>query len=99
MTKPTVESTQKTITDPILEPYFIVLDQYCFILQETITPDVNYPSSGKTYVKPVGHYSQLVSCLETVAKLKTKTKSYSQIKEYINEYQKIVTDLKTAIKI
>ncbi|MEK6881686.1 MAG: hypothetical protein AABY22_18850, partial [Nanoarchaeota archaeon] len=57
-----VESNQKIITDPLLEPYFIILDPYCFILQETITPDKN-TSSGKSYTKPMGHYSQLVSCL------------------------------------
>lgn len=99
MTKVAVESTLKIITDPILEPYHIVLDQYCFILQETITPDANYTSSGKKYTKPVGHYTQLVSCLETVAKQKANSKSYSTLKEYINEYKQIVESLKESVKI
>lgn len=99
MTKVLAETSQKQITDPNLEPYFIVLDPYCFILKENITPDPNYESSGKVYQQIIGHYSKLGSCLEVIAKLKTNTKSYNTIKEYIGEYKRIVETLKSITEI
>lgn len=99
MTKVVVESNQKTITDPLMEPYHIILDQYGYTVQETITPDERYTTSGKTYTKPVGFYSQLVSCLETIAKHKTNSKSYSTLKEYIKEYKQIAESIKEAVKL
>lgn len=99
MTKVLEETSQKVISDPILEPFSITLDPYCYILIEKITPDPKYASSGKVYTKTIGHYSKFNSCLEVVAKLKANTKSYNTIKEYVGEYKKIIETLKSITEI
>jgi len=99
MTKVQEETSQKIISDPILEPFSITLDPYCYILIEKITPDPNYTSSGKVYTKTIGHYSKFNYCLEVIAKLKANTKSYNTLKGYIEEYKKIVETLKSITEI
>jgi hypothetical protein len=93
------ESSIKTITDPNLEPFFIALDPYCFILTEKIIPDPKFTKNGKPYDKVVGHYKLFISCLETAAKLKANSKSYDTLKEYLEEYKKIVETLKSITNI
>ena len=35
----TEESNIKTITDPVLEPYYIAMDEYNYTVQEVVTPN------------------------------------------------------------
>ena len=86
------------IKDPTLEPFFISKDQYCFTVMEIITPEEknigkfkkkDNGNEGKNYEKPVGHYSNLSSALNKIAKSKVDYKDdYSSIMSYINEYKK-----------
>lgn len=99
MTQVKKESSIKTISDPNLEPFYIALDPYCFILNETIIPDPKFTPNGKPYDKIIGHYTKFGSCLEVVAKLKTNTKSYNTLKEYLEEYKKITETLKSITNI
>lgn len=86
----------KTIKDPFIEPYHITMDEYGYSIQETIKPD----NSTKVYVKPVGHYTSFINCLEKLSKIKLNSnKSYDSIKEYINDYEKIKNEIKTLITI
>ena len=52
------------IKDPVLEPYHLSKDQYCYTLIETITPDEknigkfgkkDNGNQGKDYEKPIGY--------------------------------------------
>lgn len=92
-------TTIKFIKDPILEPFYIALEQYCFTAFEKITPDPKYSTSGKVYEKALGHYSKLSSCLEAISKSKANNKNYDSLKEYINEYNKINKQLQQTISI
>jgi hypothetical protein len=87
-------STEKEYTrfinDPSLEPYFISMDDNCMTVNIKVTPDTRYSSSGKEYVKIVGHHSNLSSALRSIAKDKANSKSYDSLKDYINEYDKII---------
>ena len=86
------------INDPKLEPYYIGKDSHCYTAYEKITPDPKYTDNGKAgeeYTKPLGHYSDFGSALRAImkAKLNEGEKIYSSIEEYINEWDKIRTDL------
>lgn len=90
------ESNAKVITDPLLEPYFIDMDQYCFTVFEKITPE---NEGGKIYSKSVGHYSNLGSCLDTVIRRKTNNKSYESLRAYLDEFKQITNTLNVLRKI
>ena len=86
------------INDPKLEPYYIGKDSHCYTAYEKITSDPKYTDNGKAgeeYTKPLGHYSDFGSALRAImkAKLNEGEKIYSSIEEYINEWDKIRTDL------
>ena len=59
------------IRDPLLEPYFIGKDAYCYTAYEVITPQKKYlekGSLGKDYEKPIGHYKDFGNALEAIMK-------------------------------
>ncbi len=87
------------ITDPLLDPYFIGKDTHCYTVYEVVTPQEKYlekGSKGKDYEKPLGHYSNFNSALQKVAKEKLHGNKdhYSSIKEYIEEWDQIIIELK-----
>ena len=46
------------IKDPVIEPFHLSKDQYCYTVVQTVTPDpanLEKCSKGKTYEKPIGH--------------------------------------------
>lgn len=79
-------SLQKQITDPILEPYFIGLDPYCYIVYERLT-------GGKGYNVVLGHYKNVGSCLNAIVKKKIDSKSHTSIEGYLSEYKKLQTQI------
>lgn len=87
------------INDPVMEPYFISMDDNCMTVNIKVTPDARYSDSGKEYTKIVGHYSNLSSALKSIAKDKVNSKSYDSIQSYINEYQTVIDNLNNTIKI
>jgi hypothetical protein len=95
MNKVKEESNQKTIKDPLIEPYFIGVDSYCYTIYENVTPNPKYENSGKVYIKTVGYYSTFDSCLKKISKSLINSKNYSSIKEYLIEFDKTVKQLKT----
>lgn len=90
------ESNAKTINDPLLEPYYISMDQYCYTLFEKITPE---NEGGKDYFKSTGHYSNIGACLEALAKRKVNNKSYNSLCDFIKEYQEIINTLNPLRKL
>lgn len=87
------------ITDPLLEPYFIGRDTHCYTVYEVVTPQEKYleeGSKGKNYEKPLGHYANFNTALHKVAKEKLHGKKdhYKSIKEYIEEWDQILIELK-----
>ncbi len=84
------------IKDPVLNPFYLVKDQYCYTVMEVITPEAKNlgrfgnkgnKNEGKDYEKPLGHYGNLASALKKIAKSKLDVKSeYNSIKEYIDTW-------------
>ena len=88
------------IKDNLLEPYFIGKDAHCYTAYEVITPQKKYlekGSEGKNYEKPIGHYTDFGSAVQSImkAKLNRGDKEFDSIKDYLNEWKKIKLELKT----
>jgi uncharacterized protein YutD len=87
------------ITDPVLEPYFISMDDNCMTVNIKVIPDARYSESGKEYTKIVGHYSNLGSALKSIAKDKVNSKSYESINSYMIEYQNMINSFTEKITL
>lgn len=83
----------RTITDPLMEPYFISIDSSCVTVNVKVVPDSRYTDSTVEYVKSLGHYSQVNSALKTIIREKTNSKSYESLRDYMEEYNSITENL------
>jgi hypothetical protein len=87
-----------TISDPLMEPYYITKDELCFTVNERITPNKNHFRSkgeGTEYSKPQGYYPEFQQALTKVAKEKLHTrKDYESLSEFLNEFKLIETNIK-----
>tara|TARA_R100000734_G_C3312070_1_gene103011 strand:- start:675 stop:995 length:321 start_codon:yes stop_codon:yes gene_type:complete len=88
-----------TISDPLLEPYYIQKDEMCYTVVERITPDKDHFRSkggGTEYAKPQGYYPNFDQALEKVSREKLHTKKdYNTLKEFLNEYKLIENKIKS----
>lgn len=83
------------ITDPVMEPYFISMDDHCM----TVNLRVTSSESNKEYIKPVGHFSNLSNALSSIAKDITNSKSYDSIQAYVEEFRNVNNLITEKIKI
>jgi hypothetical protein len=87
------------VTDSVLDPYFVGKDAYGYTVYEVVTPQKRYlekGSEGKDYEKPLGHYSSFGASLQKIATLKLNNEKdhYKSIREYLERWDKILTELK-----
>ena len=85
------------IKDPVLEPFHLSKDQYCYTVVETITPDEknigkfkkkDNGNQGQNYEKQLGYYTNLAGALKVIAKYKLNNKKeYSTVLEYVKEWE------------
>ena len=89
-----------TIKDPVLDPFFLVKDQYGYIVNETLEVGNEKDNNKKEKVKAIGYFGTFDSALKEIAqgKLNIKRKSYESLDEYIQEWKDITTQFKTIIK-
>lgn len=80
------------IKDPVLEPYFIQVDDLNYSAFKTIIPD-----SGIPYDSCLGHFSDLAKALDRIAEHQVRQKSYNSIKDYVIELRNIKNELKTIV--
>lgn len=89
-----------TIRDPLLEPFYLTKDQFCYTILKEITPK---KGDGQSYTSSFGFYANLKSALKRIGELLNDQNSdYSSIKEYIEEYEKVekrIEELLNKIKI
>jgi len=82
----------KFIKDPVLEPYFIQIDDLNYSAYHKIIPD-----SGIPYDSCIGHFKNLATALERVAEHQVRQKSYDSLKDYIIELKNIKNELKNIL--
>lgn len=80
------------IKDPVLEPYFIQIDDLNYSAYHTIMPD-----SGIPYDSCIGHFGTLGKALERIAEHQVRQQSYDTLKGYITELNKIKNELKNLV--
>ena len=90
-----------TISDPLLEPYYITKDDMCYTVNERITPDSEHfrtVGKGKEYSKPQGYYPNFSQALKKVSEEKLNTgKDYESLREFLDEFKLIQTKIKNYI--
>ena len=92
MAKPS-KSNLRFIKDPAMEPYYIQLDDYCYIAQKS-----TYSEAGNEYQTTIGHYGTLGACIEAIARDDAKSESYNSIKAFVERFEIKATELKTLVK-
>ncbi len=88
------KSNLRFITDPALEPYYIQLDDHCFIAQKR-----TFSEKGNEYQNTIGHYNSLSNCLDAISRDDTKSKSYDSLKEFVATFEQKSKELKNAINV
>ena len=88
------ESTT-TITDKLIEPFFLTKDEYCYTLIEKVAPNKkHFRSKGKGYQKVREYFASIPSALGKILELKTHTnEEFDSLEKYINEFRTISKDL------
>lgn len=84
-----------TITDPLIEPFFIIKDSYCYALYE------NYESEqGKHYEKPIGYYTNPKILLKRLAEELCRNKEkYNSVVEWIETFEQNEQKIKQILKL
>ena len=87
-----------TISDPLLDPFYITKDDVCFTVYERIEPNKNHfrsKGNGKTYAKPQGYYPNFEQALQKIAQEKLHTrKDYESLDSFLTEFKLIKTNIK-----
>ena len=83
------------LKDPVLEPYYLQLDDYGYVLHKSITAG----ESGNDYSQVIGYYNSLTSALKALAKNDSMSKSYDSIQAYIDNYESVINKLNQAYNI
>jgi hypothetical protein len=92
MAKPS-KSNLRFIKDPLLEPYYIQLDDYSYIAQKS-----TYSEAGHEYQSTIGHYISLNGCIQAIARDSAKSESYNSLREFIERFETKAEQLKKLIK-
>ncbi|MDB4344454.1 hypothetical protein OAA18_00050 [bacterium] len=93
MAKPS-KSNLRFIKDPALTPYYIQLDDHCYIAQKS-----TYSESGKEYQNTIGHFSNLGNCLEAIARDDVKSTNYNSLREFVERFEQKTEELKNIIRL
>ena len=87
----------QTITDPLLEPYFITKDEYSYTVKERVTSDASHFRSkgkSKTYEKSLYYYPEFEQAVNKIADLKTTKEDFDSLNEYLENYKLIKNQIK-----
>jgi hypothetical protein len=90
-----------TITDPSIEPFYILKDASNFTVIEKYIASRGFggsKSTGKEQEKILGYYTSLTNALRVISKEKFGKKNktqYHSIKEYISDYREIYEGLQS----
>jgi hypothetical protein len=81
------------LKDPLLEPYFIQLEDYGFTIHKNIKSDT------REYTQKIGHYLSFQNTIQAICRDKVMSNSYNSLKEFLNEYKKVIDQLNLIPKI
>lgn len=87
----------QTITDPLLEPFFITKDEYSFSVKQNVSSNSDHfrsKGNSKTYEKTLYYYPSFEGAINKIAELKLGSEDFSSIQEYLNSYKLIKNQIK-----
>lgn len=87
----------QTITDPLLEPFFITKDEYSYTVKQNVTSDATHfrsKGNAKTYEKSLYYFANFDQALNKIAELQAGVDNYDSLKDFIENYTKISTNIK-----
>ena len=87
----------QTITDPLLEPYFITKDEYSYTIKEMVVSDADHFRSkgkSKTYEKSHYYYPEFGQAIAKIAELKSTKDNFDNLEEYMENYKSIKNQIK-----
>lgn len=87
--------TTRYIKDPLLAPYYIQLDDYCFGVHKAIYAG----DSGKERQQTLGFYKSLEGALTAIAKDEAMSKDYDTLKDFMVEYNAITNRISNLITV
>jgi len=93
MAKPS-KSNLRFIKDPVLAPYYIQLDDHCYIAQKS-----TFSEAGHEYQNTIGHYHKLSTCLEAIARDGAKSQGYDTLREFVERFEAKSQELINIIKL
>ena len=97
MSKTTRRKSIQTITDPLLEPFFITKDEYSYTIKQNVTSDATHfrsKGNAKTYEKSLYYFTHLGQALNKIAELQAGVDNYDSLNDFIENYTKISTNIK-----
>jgi len=97
MSEPKRRKSIQVITDPLLEPFFITKDEYSYTVKQNVSSDATHfrsKGNAKTYEKSLYYFTRFDQALNKICDLKSDIGSFDNLKEYINNYIKISTNIK-----
>jgi hypothetical protein len=80
---------ENIITDPVIEPYFIQMDDYNYTLCIRNVAE----KSGREYNTSIGYFSSFSKCISTLASILVKKGTYTSIDQFLQKYNEIIDKL------
>lgn len=77
-------TTLTYIKDPILEPYYIQMDDYNYALCKLISTQ-----EGGSYESKIGFYNNLGNCINAMIKNQINSHNFDSLQSYITEYKEL----------
>tara|TARA_R100001591_G_scaffold22757_4_gene32460 strand:- start:4575 stop:4892 length:318 start_codon:yes stop_codon:yes gene_type:complete len=86
-----------TITDPILDPYFITKDDHCYTVNIKVESDKDHFRSkgkSKTYSKSISYHARFDQALRWVSDEQLHIRKKLDLNEFLTQFKNIRNNIK-----
>ena len=86
-----------TITDPILDPYFITKDDHCYTVNVKVESDKDHFRSkgkSKTYSKSISYHARFDQALRWISDEQLHIKKKLDLNEFLTQFKIIRNNIK-----
>ena len=86
-----------TITDPILDPYFITKDDHCYTVNVKVESDKDHFRSkgkSKTYSKSISYHARFDQALRWVSDEQLHIRKKLDLNEFLTQFKNIRNNIK-----
>lgn len=86
-----------TITDPILDPYFITKDDHCYTVNVKVESDKDHFRSkgkSKTYSKSISYHARFDQALRWISDEQLHIKKKLDLNEFLTHFKNIRNNIK-----